>query len=181
MLKHRDITGGSSPLTRGKLGVDALNTLDERLIPAHAGKTTHSVKETPAHRVHPRSRGGKRIKHLLEAVPGGLIPAHAGKTAAIAWQVSTARVHPHARGENANTYPRFDIDAGSSPLTQGKPSAVKQHELGAGLIPTHAGKMATRSRPPSNPTAHPRSRGEKLHLVTVDEAWAGSSPPTGEN
>ena len=29
---------GSSPLTRGKLGVDALNTLDERRIPAHAGK-----------------------------------------------------------------------------------------------------------------------------------------------
>ena len=172
---------GSSPLTRGKRR--RIDPVPETvgLIPTHAGKTTHSVKETPAHRVHPRSRGGKRIKHLLEAVPGGLIPAHAGKTAAIAWQVSTARVHPHARGENANTYPRFDIDAGSSPLTQGKPSAVKQHELGAGLIPTHAGKMATRSRPPSNPTAHPRSRGEKLHLVTVDEAWAGSSPPTGEN
>ena len=25
-------------------------------------------------------------------------------------------------------------------------------------------------------SAHPRSRGENLHLVTVDEAWAGSSP-----
>ena len=25
-------------------------------------------------------------------------------------------------------------------------------------------------------SAHPRSRGENMHLVTVDEAWAGSSP-----
>ena len=32
------VNAGSSPPTRGKLGVDALNTLDERLIPAHAGK-----------------------------------------------------------------------------------------------------------------------------------------------
>ena len=33
-------TGGSSPLTRGKLGIAAFRIVMLRLIPAHAGKTT---------------------------------------------------------------------------------------------------------------------------------------------
>ena len=151
---------GSSPLTRGKrfTGCESLGSFG--LIPAHAGKTSTRPCRRSRASAHPRSRGentetafwwisstgsspltqGKRIKHLLEAVPGGLIPAHAGKTAAIAWQVSTARVHPHARGENANTYPRFNVDAGSSPLAREKLVDPEAHGRAVGLIPARAGK-----------------------------------------
>ena len=48
---------GSSPLTRGKLGVDALHTLHQRLIPAHAGKTVREKPGRHDHEAHPRSRG----------------------------------------------------------------------------------------------------------------------------
>ena len=48
---------GSSPLTRGKRGARVVRRVSERLIPAHAGKTS---KEPPTFwkpRAHPRSRG----------------------------------------------------------------------------------------------------------------------------
>ena len=48
---------GSSPLTRGKPNRNGHVAMNERLIPAHAGKTlTGMVADTDAG-AHPRSRG----------------------------------------------------------------------------------------------------------------------------
>ena len=91
---------GSSPLTRGKRFPGWELATMVGLIPAYTGKTC--AKERRAHPLaaHPLPRGenhsfregntrtqgsspltrGKRIKHLLEAVPRGLIPTHTGKT-----------------------------------------------------------------------------------------------------
>ena len=91
---------GSSPLTRGKLGVRRANRVGGGLIPAHAGKT--EVLGTPIDGVvaHPRSRGENELECIAGQVVGGsspltrgkrdaclrgreglgLIPAHAGKT-----------------------------------------------------------------------------------------------------
>ena len=48
---------GSSPLTRGKLGERPLQRLNDRLIPAHAGKTVQAGMSCRFVRAHPRSRG----------------------------------------------------------------------------------------------------------------------------
>ena len=48
---------GSSPLTRGKPDVEALSCFLERLIPAHAGKTSAAATVIAFCRAHPRSRG----------------------------------------------------------------------------------------------------------------------------
>ena len=48
---------GSSPLTRGKLEPPFVERCLERLIPAHAGKTSVRVRERIGRRAHPRSRG----------------------------------------------------------------------------------------------------------------------------
>ena len=91
---------GSSPLTRGKQPGNAQNTLDPRLIPAHAGKTISHSTPCSLRWAHPRSRGENR--RLIQTHPGEtgsspltrgkldttdktvnqarLIPAHAGKT-----------------------------------------------------------------------------------------------------
>ena len=45
-----------------------------------------------------------------------------------------------------------------------------------GLIPACAGKTFSLCLFRIDRGAHPRVCGENLHLVTVDEAWAGSSP-----
>ena len=91
---------GSSPLTRGKLGVGVGDVGDGGLIPAHAGKTAHGAGPALSGRAHPRSRGENgtqvlaghlfsgsspltrgKLNRLVRAVePEGLIPAHAGKT-----------------------------------------------------------------------------------------------------
>ena len=91
---------GSSPLTQGKPQVTVEGTVEEGLIPAHAGKTLHNPAHRSASTAHPRSRGENiysviaavadwgsspltRGKHLVDRVhelTHGLIPAHAGKT-----------------------------------------------------------------------------------------------------
>ena len=57
---------GSSPLTRGKLLGVTLLPWQERLIPAHAGKTSRSLTSRSTATAHPRSRGEN-----LNAVAGG--------------------------------------------------------------------------------------------------------------
>ena len=91
---------GSSPLTRGKQRRRCRVVPGDRLIPAHAGKTTPYPARPRPGRAHPRSRGENRDGHDVAARPEGsspltrgkhdqaahrnpcdrLIPAHAGKT-----------------------------------------------------------------------------------------------------
>ena len=131
---------GSSPLTRGKLAADEGLAACERLIPAHAGKTTRRRACLAVCRAHPRSRGenamfdsarshcpgsspltrGKLDKALDEALTGGLIPAHAGKTRRRVGVRRVGGAHPRSRGEN-----QYGPDDGHAP---------------PGLIPAHAGK-----------------------------------------
>ena len=96
----RVVLAGSSPLTRGKLIRVLLRTSGQRLIPAHAGKTTVPAFVLSMSQAHPRSRGentsmassvpislgsspltrGKRAQIKAAVSVVGLIPAHAGKT-----------------------------------------------------------------------------------------------------
>ena len=192
------MSGGSSPLTRGKRrdGRQAGRLL--RLIPAHAGKTGGggvSPAERPA---HPRSRGEN---HPLRLVPGRyhgsspltrgkpleicgatvrirLIPAHAGKTRGTGHYRPAPAAHPRSRGENKRRQcPAYPL-GGSSPLTRGKPSSLTLRPRTPRLIPAHAGK--TRSAPPTpcETRAHPRSRGENLSLDSHRIVGDGSSPLT---
>ena len=91
---------GSSPLMRGKHSHATQGRVQERLIPAHAGKTSASPYGTARKWAHPRSCGengfiqvaspanegsspltrGKLIDPLIALAVGGLIPAHTGKT-----------------------------------------------------------------------------------------------------
>ena len=95
------ISGGSSPLTRGKHITGLARAARGRLIPAHAGKTAVTEAKPPVVEAHPRSRGenpvtlktigklygsspltrGKLIDEICGTLDARLIPAHAGKTA----------------------------------------------------------------------------------------------------
>ena len=112
--------GGSSPLTRGKLGPSGDCAHECGLIPAHAGKTIRLSDEACDRRAHPRSRGendhsdtlavimqgsspltrGKRTTTSRRSTRWGLIPAHAGKTPSPVACVRAAWAHPRSRGEN---------------------------------------------------------------------------------
>ena len=136
------LSGGSSPLTRGKRFGEDLGGFGGGLIPAHAGKTLLGEARVVEWEAHPRSRGenttaprshraasgsspltrGKPTWQLFLAQASGLIPAHAGKTRLMSAGMTQARAHPRSRGENDTLGATGFRLTGSSPLTRGKPS-----------------------------------------------------------
>ena len=72
-------TGGSSPLTQGNPQVSVEGTVEEGLIPAHAGKTLHNPAHRSASTAHPRSRGENRALTRLFVKDGGSSPLTRGK------------------------------------------------------------------------------------------------------
>ena len=171
---------GSSPLTRGKQGFLALVERGTGLIPTHAGKTMVSSVFIGRPWAHPHSRGeNKRAELFDRALDGsspltrgkpvsagrrvcslGLIPTHAGKTAYARRRPPSPGAHPHSRGENSRVSASAPSGMGSSPLTRGKHAHPRRRQDLQGLIPTHAGKTASRLAWASRAAAHPHSRGE---------------------
>ena len=160
-----DKDSGSSPLTRGKLGVVGVRGPVVGLIPAHAGKTSRQADKARVHEAHPRSRGenlsaldrsvfangsspltrGKREITPDVSVDDGLIPAHAGKTSHHPLASGRGAAHPRSRGENGGCLPDLLPALGSSPLTRGKLFDNTGKDLPFGLIPAHAGKTYLRA------------------------------------
>ena len=154
------VLSGSSPLTRGKLGLAHRVRGFGGLIPAHAGKTEGDVPAGCGHGAHPRSRGEnywwrRRARGrggsspLTRGKPGGqrdgyasgrLIPAHAGKTLQTVTEDNAETAHPRSRGENVCPFADVAAFAGSSPLTRGKLPLGCHARCHARLIPAHAGK-----------------------------------------
>ena len=161
---------GSSPLTRGKLHLRAQQSRRDRLIPAHAGKTTGRQVSRSAPWAHPRSRGenhcilivglciagsspltrGKLQHRRVGHNGGGLIPAHAGKTRFLPGCHGRGRAHPRSRGENHLMPQPMVPFEGSSPLTRGKRAWALAGVSLPRLIPAHAGKTR-RPRPRRRP------------------------------
>ena len=151
---------GSSPLTRGKRHACSARPVRDRLIPAHAGKTSSFSWLLRRSAAHPRSRGeNSRVVMMVPFRGGsspltrgkrhhgadcnhlrGLIPAHAGKTHRTPTERMPRPAHPRSRGENGPHGIRLEQGRGSSPLTRGKLSRAIKVETLEGLIPAHAGK-----------------------------------------
>ena len=194
---HR-VSPGSSPLTRGKLSLGMSDSVDKRLIPAHAGKTSRPTPSRTARPAHPRSRGeniqrqlpveliqgsspltrGKQVNRACGGALDRLIPAHAGKTAGLHRGRRGPRAHPRSRGENRLQPFRGSSLQGSSPLTRGKLPILRGKFSSPGLIPAHAGKTCSKSLPRLCFKAHPRSRGENAKRVRRSATVTGSSPLT---
>ena len=194
-------TGGSSPLTRGKLDFEAGRRGGGGLIPAHAGKTILFFLVFGFCEAHPRSRGenvqrgqshasragsspltrGKRLFGLSGAFTGWLIPAHAGKTFFQEPQEVGVGAHPRSRGENQQAYQSRARDIGSSPLTRGKHVLRDRIGVRSRLIPAHAGKTPHPHDLHARRRAHPRSRGENAR--TTHRLQDGGAHPRsrGEN
>ena len=154
--------GGSSPLTRGKLGLEYGGDGLDRLIPAHAGKTAIVALSAAHATAHPRSRGenpgsvlstipvsgsspltrGKLVTDSTGARRGRLIPAHAGKTVWGRLVRPRRPAHPRSRGENGIEEFHERKNGGSSPLTRGKHRLAVLTQLRERLIPAHAGKTS---------------------------------------
>ena len=170
----------------------------QRLIPAHAGKTFRRKAGFSDWPAHPRSRGenawtargrstgsgsspltrGKRGQGDDDAHTWRLIPAHAGKTTRMRLRRRSSRAHPRSRGENKLLSRSHLQNLGSSPLTRGKHECDARYLRRSGLIPAHAGKTGSAPRRIGPRGAHPRSRGENELSVRRCQSGEGSSPLT---
>ena len=111
---------GSSPRGRGKHGPGEYLSVNDRLIPARAGKTALSPGSPQRPAAHPRAGGenftfgigsqviagssprgrGKPWAACTVSADGRLIPARAGKTILLTERKVSAWAHPRAGGEN---------------------------------------------------------------------------------
>ena len=102
---NSNITKGSPPRMRGKVAALAEITQDERITPAHAGK---SVILAPAHAEivgsPPRMRG-KDCKIELVMLYYRITPAHAGKRTSCESRCCGVGDHPRACGEKTKKIP----------------------------------------------------------------------------
>ena len=121
---------------------------------------------------------GKLARKRCARKSNRLIPAHAGKTRNEGGRCRRRTAHPRSRGENhGRRRPGYPAH-GSSPLTRGKRILEARQPVIARLIPAHAGKTWRPGRRIRRGSAHPRSRGENLHLVGGRLKDRGSSPLT---
>ena len=170
----------------------------DRLIPAHAGKTSITDRQQYRYQAHPRSRGenvrviagasfttgsspltrGKPRLRRSRSVAPGLIPAHAGKTGFHRRTGQMYRAHPRSRGENPIRLLHWPTREGSSPLTRGKLADDRRPLDFFRLIPAHAGKTSRFGVRGPATRAHPRSRGENSANWFISSVVTGSSPLT---
>ena len=119
---------------------------------------------------------GKRDLRRIERVAVRLIPARAGKTSSRPSVATSRRAHPRSRGENGLGEDGFALELGSSPLARGKPPYGVGVVGAWWLIPARAGKTTRVGPAGSSQWAHPRSRGENVHLPGRARVRRGSSP-----
>ena len=121
---------------------------------------------------------GKLLAEQADNLDVRLIPAHAGKTTPRAPHAPSSMAHPRSRGENSEGRRQRPPGRGSSPLTRGKRAWPHAGPHARRLIPAHAGKTRSASRPSAGAAAHPRSRGENGSEVLGRHMQSGSSPLT---
>ena len=147
-------------------------------------------------RAHPRSRGdhpssklkawqnagssplarGTPFILLLMFWPIGLIPARAGTTRLGVARRGSSWAHPRSRGDHTTTrFTEFRV-RGSSPLARGPRLALLSNYQVRGLIPARAGTTKKRCESAPGSAAHPRSRGDHLEKLVLDDPEWGSSP-----
>ena len=150
---------GSSPLARGTLQRRALSLGCRRLIPARAGNTPPSTRDTRPPPAHPRSRGehlsaghqgqnlsgssplarGTRTRHDQFLAQYRLIPARAGNTWVMSSYFTVSPAHPRSRGEHTGLRVAQNFHNGSSPLARGTQHRTQREPCQRRLIPARAG------------------------------------------
>ena len=131
--------GGSSPHTRGALGLGGASRIAKGIIPAYAGSTSAAAASCRRLWDHPRIRGehgvyvcdgslaegssphtrGARGAERVGQVGRGIIPAYAGSTVVADTLLENLKDHPRIRGEHAPGARARRQRKGSSPHTRG--------------------------------------------------------------
>ena len=149
---------GSPPLTRGKGALAALFFCPRGIAPAYAGKREMAACGARSCEDHPRLRGEKATRHIIELTDSGSPPLTRGKVGEGHDKLTIGRDHPRLRGEKLTRRLVFYVYPWITPAYAGKSVAI---------YPC--------AQPPPD---HPRLRGEKLSPFCVASSYRGSPPLT---
>ena len=189
---------GSSPHTRGALGLWSIRCPSARIIPAYAGSTGVPSATACLAADHPRIRGEHDCSIYFTNFPTGssphtrgapqrrevthdqqrIIPAYAGSTARRRPHPRSPWDHPRIRGEHPRAPVTTVHGAGSSPHTRGARVQVRVLHIAGGIIPAYAGSTAMTSANITIQGDHPRIRGEHVSATWPPDPSRGSSPHT---
>ena len=153
---------GSSPRMRGKPRGRGRRPVNQRFIPAHAGKTCSGFRGQQRLPVHPRACGENRAVRDDRVLRGGSSPRMRGKPAPPRAVPHCALVHPRACGENVRGACAWWAARGSSPRMRGKLIMAPLLRRRARFIPAHAGKTPRDNARPQGVGVHPRACGENV-------------------
>ena len=168
----------------------------QRITPAHAGKSSTAKGFNGVGRDHPRACGekrphaedaggqggspprmrGKASIALHSALAARITPAHAGKSSLRPRWRGPGWDHPRACGEKRFPSHPQTFRLGSPPRMRGKAGKTLSAVQYVRITPAHAGKRANAVACSRMPGDHPRACGEKNTL----RKWCGSaggSPP----
>ena len=189
-------TAGSPPRMRGKHISEMPISIEDRITPADAGKTSPYFNAPFSKWDHPRGCGenivgyiackyrqgspprmrGKLRFEQYFAYCSGITPADAGKTTPTHSPPASAPDHPRGCGENLTLLQRRRTDAGSPPRMRGKPSKCCCETLRGRITPADAGKTDDIKYGSSPVEDHPRGCGENISRLRSFEPRAGSPP-----
>ena len=178
---------GSPPHARGKDGETYSATSYGRITPACAGKSCSSLSQSRIDWDHPRMRGEKALKYMVDSEHKGspphargkvlghrqaldvprITPACAGKRPSEPRWCRWRRDHPRMRGEKFQIYISLKQILGSPPHARGKESKSETFHFRTRITPACAGKRIRNRTERRGRGDHPRMRGEKCTLNSV--------------
>ncbi len=170
---------GLSPRARGNRGVETLETLRQRSIPACAGQPAKGGSQRAVGEVYPRVRGATRptfgaigsIRGLSPRARGnprdaidvgglvGSIPACAGQPSERAARAGSERVYPRVRGATPTERMFAARATGLSPRARGNRWRMRFKSGGKRSIPACAGQPRMARARPARGWVYPRVRG----------------------
>ena len=156
---------GTSPRMRGKPFQLRNKVLDQRNIPAYAGKTCSGVWSPGFIKEHPRVCGENWSILQIGAGLEGNIPAYAGKTQRVSSGFSFLSEHPRVCGENPETGVISWMRIGTSPRMRGKRFQKNCTKFYLGNIPAYAGKTLLLRAMGLFSGEHPRVCGENHQAI----------------
>ncbi len=173
---------GSSPRSRGPLGLPVQHVHPTRFIPAFAGTTPVRHRRRRRGTVHPRVRGdhsgfSRAVSYSIGSSPRSrgprrgdrdlrrrarFIPAFAGTTYRPRFAPARRSVHPRVRGDHVPDADGQAHRTGSSPRSRGPHPIAPCRRPVARFIPAFAGTTCAATGVRRTATVHPRVRGDHV-------------------
>ena len=172
---------------RGQRGIQPVDVVPRRIIPARAGPTARRCCPCVGRADHPRSCGANfhdnsrnaqpfgssplvRGQQVLGFVPPGrvrIIPARAGPTQVLRITTHPMADHPRSCGANRVSQHSCSAKLGSSPLVRGQLVRLVMILTVVRIIPARAGPTPGAVVEEWCDSDHPRSCGANLHMQRI--------------